>query len=107
MLREGRTPVTTQQHCSHTCLRAQDSAAEDAAVGGKRKKKGGGKRGSKKAKSATVAPRKTPTQALLPSFKNGELRPYQLKGVAWIIALYQNGLNGILADEMGLGKVRC
>ena len=26
-----------------------------------------------------------------------------LKGVEWLISLYENGLNGILADEMGLG----
>ncbi|CAA6657592.1 unnamed protein product [Spirodela intermedia] len=30
--------------------------------------------------------------------------PYQLKGVKWLISLWQNGLNGILADQMGLGK---
>lgn len=42
-------------------------------------------------------------QALLP-FINGELRDYQLKGVKWLISLYQNGINGILADQMGLGK---
>lgn len=40
---------------------------------------------------------------LVPLIK-GELRPYQLKGIKWIISLYQNGLNGILADQMGLGK---
>lgn len=34
----------------------------------------------------------------------GELRPYQLKGLAWLKVLYENGMNGILADEMGLGK---
>jgi SNF2 family DNA or RNA helicase len=33
-----------------------------------------------------------------------ELRDYQLTGVAWLISLYKNGVNGILADEMGLGK---
>jgi ATP-dependent DNA helicase len=33
-----------------------------------------------------------------------ELREYQLKGVKWLISLYQNGVNGILADQMGLGK---
>ncbi|XWS42046.1 hypothetical protein CRYUN_Cryun17cG0134900 [Craigia yunnanensis] len=27
-----------------------------------------------------------------------------LKGVKWLISLWQNGLNGILADQMGLGK---
>ena len=42
-------------------------------------------------------------QELLPLVK-GELRDYQLKGVKWLISLYQNGLNGILADQMGLGK---
>jgi len=38
----------------------------------------------------------------------GDLRPYQLAGVEWLVSLYENGLNGILADEMGLGKtVQC
>lgn len=36
--------------------------------------------------------------------ENGELRPYQIAGVNWMIALYKHGLSGILADEMGLGK---
>ena len=43
------------------------------------------------------------TKKLLPSM-TVELRDYQLKGVRWLVALYQNGLNGILADQMGLGK---
>ncbi|KXZ55083.1 hypothetical protein GPECTOR_3g239 [Gonium pectorale] len=43
------------------------------------------------------------TQRLLPLIK-ADLRDYQLKGVAWLISLYTNGVNGILADEMGLGK---
>jgi len=36
--------------------------------------------------------------------KNGEMRDYQIRGLNWMISLYENGLNGILADEMGLGK---
>ena len=32
------------------------------------------------------------------------LKEYQLKGLNWIIGLYDQGINGILADEMGLGK---
>ncbi|KNC78025.1 hypothetical protein, variant [Sphaeroforma arctica JP610] len=36
--------------------------------------------------------------------ENGQLKPYQLKGVEWMVSLYNNNLNGILADEMGLGK---
>jgi ATP-dependent DNA helicase len=34
----------------------------------------------------------------------GSMRDYQLQGTAWLISLYENGMNGILADEMGLGK---
>ena len=34
----------------------------------------------------------------------GQLKEYQLKGLQWMISLYNNSLNGILADEMGLGK---
>ena len=28
----------------------------------------------------------------------------QLRGLEWLVSLYNNNLNGILADEMGLGK---
>lgn len=34
----------------------------------------------------------------------GTLKDYQVKGLQWMISLYNNNLNGILADEMGLGK---
>ncbi|EXJ79776.1 adenosinetriphosphatase [Capronia epimyces CBS 606.96] len=34
----------------------------------------------------------------------GTLKEYQLKGLQWMISLFNNNLNGILADEMGLGK---
>ncbi|ESW97143.1 hypothetical protein KL918_000752 [Ogataea parapolymorpha] len=34
----------------------------------------------------------------------GTLKEYQLKGLEWMVSLYNNNLNGILADEMGLGK---
>jgi ATP-dependent helicase STH1/SNF2 len=34
----------------------------------------------------------------------GILKEYQIKGLEWMISLYNNNLNGILADEMGLGK---
>ncbi|XP_030803133.1 SWI/SNF-related matrix-associated actin-dependent regulator of chromatin subfamily A member 5 [Camarhynchus parvulus] len=40
-----------------------------------------------------------------PSYvKWGKLRDYQIRGLNWLISLYENGINGILADEMGLGK---
>ena len=34
----------------------------------------------------------------------GKLKSYKIKGVKWLISLWQNGLNGILADQMGLGE---
>ncbi len=39
-----------------------------------------------------------------PDGLNGELRPYQREGVAWLQRLSQLGLGGVLADDMGLGK---
>ncbi|KAG7370050.1 helicase [Nitzschia inconspicua] len=36
--------------------------------------------------------------------KFGQLKPYQLESLNWMIHLAEKGLNGILADEMGLGK---
>lgn len=35
---------------------------------------------------------------------NGKLKEYQIRGLEWLVSLYNNKLNGILADEMGLGK---
>lgn len=39
-----------------------------------------------------------------PAYVHGELRPYQIQGLNWLISLHENNLSGILADEMGLGK---
>ncbi len=39
-----------------------------------------------------------------PAAFQGQLRPYQLKGVAWMAFLTRFGLGGCLADDMGLGK---
>lgn len=39
-----------------------------------------------------------------PSYVHGKLRDYQVRGLNWLISLFQNRLSGILADEMGLGK---
>ena len=35
-----------------------------------------------------------------PDVKGGPLRDYQIRGLNWLISLYENGVNGILADEM-------
>ncbi len=39
-----------------------------------------------------------------PDIFRGTLKSYQLKGMNWLMDLYDQGINGILADEMGLGK---
>ena len=39
-----------------------------------------------------------------PSGLKAILRPYQVKGLNWMIFLQKNGLGGCLADDMGLGK---
>ncbi|ELU04541.1 hypothetical protein CAPTEDRAFT_220290 [Capitella teleta] len=39
-----------------------------------------------------------------PNIFDGMLKGYQLKGMNWLVNLYNQGINGILADEMGLGK---
>ncbi|RMZ86182.1 hypothetical protein DV737_g280, partial [Chaetothyriales sp. CBS 132003] len=39
-----------------------------------------------------------------PKMLQARLKEYQLKGLNWLVNLYEQGINGILADEMGLGK---
>ncbi|MBI6546759.1 MAG: DEAD/DEAH box helicase, partial [Cyanobacteria bacterium NC_groundwater_1444_Ag_S-0.65um_54_12] len=39
-----------------------------------------------------------------PSGFNGELRPYQVRGLSWLAFLTGQGLGACLADDMGLGK---
>jgi DNA helicase INO80 len=39
-----------------------------------------------------------------PKLLNCTLKEYQMKGLNWLVNLYEQGINGILADEMGLGK---
>ena len=38
---------------------------------------------------------------------NGKMRDYQIRGLNWMISLYENGINGILADEMVSGLNLC
>ncbi len=39
-----------------------------------------------------------------PNGLKATLRPYQQKGYAWMVHLYENDFGGCLADDMGLGK---
>lgn len=44
---------------------------------------------------------------LLIDIKAGEMRDYQIRGLNWMISLYENGINGILADEMVSWQTNC
>ena len=44
------------------------------------------------------------TDVSQPKMLTTQLKEYQLKGLNWLVNLYEQGINGILADEMGLGK---
>ncbi|KAA3672360.1 DNA helicase INO80, partial [Paragonimus westermani] len=43
-------------------------------------------------------------QVEAPQLFRGQLKEYQLRGLNWLLSLFDQGINGILADEMGLGK---
>jgi ATP-dependent helicase STH1/SNF2 len=47
---------------------------------------------------------KEPVEKQASMLVGGSLKEYQVKGLEWMVSLYNNHLNGILADEMGLGK---
>ena len=81
--------------------KTQEEAEAGAKPGGKRK--AGGKKGATPSKKSKANAIDEVTREICPGFV-GSLREYQLRGVKWLISLYQNGLNGILADQMGLGK---
>ncbi|KAG5621111.1 hypothetical protein H5410_006329 [Solanum commersonii] len=86
--------------CS-TCLILEKKAKRAVAAMLSRSKEGGSVEDS----TLTEEERADKEQAeLVPLLTGGKLKSYQLKGVKWLISLWQNGLNGILADQMGLGK---
>ena len=124
----GGAPVDTVESRLHLLMRQLDvyagamhgeggaggsaggTAGDDAAAAGRHKK---GRMTEKQedalllhaaadGSSATHAPGTTLT--VQPMSVTGEMRPYQLEGLNWLVRLFDNGVNGILADEMGLGK---
>lgn len=40
------------------------------------------------------------SEFIFSDIKSGEMRDYQIRGLNWMISLYEHGINGILADEM-------
>ncbi|KAJ3281646.1 putative DNA helicase ino80 [Borealophlyctis nickersoniae] len=45
------------------------------------------------------------SEILQPKMLTTQLKPYQLKGLNWLVNLYEQGINGILADEMVINRV--
>ena len=39
-----------------------------------------------------------------PNLVGGTLKSYQIRGLEWLVSLFNNNLNGILADEMGCAR---
>jgi len=52
----------------------------------------------------TLTGTRTPEEIMTPKAFQGQLRPYQLRGVSWLAFLEKWGLGACLADDMGLGK---
>ncbi|MDO4910511.1 MAG: DEAD/DEAH box helicase [Corynebacterium sp.] len=46
----------------------------------------------------------TPMPVAIPDTLHAELRPYQQRGVEWLMWMYENDLGALIADDMGLGK---
>jgi superfamily II DNA or RNA helicase len=53
---------------------------------------------------ARAAKEQTPDEAPVPAGLAATLRPYQLRGFAWLASMSRLGLGACLADDMGLGK---
>jgi superfamily II DNA or RNA helicase len=53
---------------------------------------------------AAAASGDQPLELAPPAGLHAELRPYQLRGFAWLVAMGRLGLGACLADDMGLGK---
>ncbi|MGB2949666.1 MAG: DEAD/DEAH box helicase [Rhodococcus sp. (in: high G+C Gram-positive bacteria)] len=54
--------------------------------------------------AALLEPGAVPEQIALPVGVNATLRPYQQRGLDWLVYMSRLGLGAVLADDMGLGK---
>merc|ERR1719359_1567056 len=74
---------------------------------------GAGRRGKRAGRGKATPPGKKAKKGAAPASATkeflglfeGELREYQLKGVKWLISLWQNGLKGILAAYLVVGPL--
>jgi len=77
-----------------------DLAADEKGEDGEEKREDG----EEKREDGEAKPKTTKAERPQPSILDCTLKQYQLKGMNWLLDLYDQGINGILADEMGLGK---
>lgn len=99
-LRQLAASVRQQQRTAAERYGDDDMYEEEEAGEGSEDEEGG-----RKVDYYAVAHRIKEDVAIQPSILvGGTLKEYQIKGLQWMISLYNNNLNGILADEMGLGK---
>lgn len=98
------------EQIARSAQQQQNTDDDDLAVPGKRDRDAAGDGDNsttshKRVRTDTDGGSKKAFSFRQPSLLTGAtLHDYQLEGVSWLAALYENGLNGILADDMGLGK---
>ena len=102
-LSEQMTAIQEKEGDGAGAAEGTGDGASPGGAGRRGKRAGRGKAAPPGKKAKKGAAPASATKEFLGLFE-GELREYQLKGVKWLISLWQNGLNGILADQMGLGK---
>ncbi|CAI5497252.1 unnamed protein product [Closterium sp. Naga37s-1] len=97
---KGRGRKKSKTDAPEETLQEKISAAPSAAINGS----GDAGSGAATTKEEEEAALLREQREIAPNLTGCTLKWYQIKGVKWLISLWQNGLNGILADQMGLGK---
>lgn len=101
--RAGIAPPSIEELAQQTANQEVGVAVDETMFGAQRQDDPNEDKG--KVDYYSVAHRITERISAQPSILiGGTLKDYQIKGLQWMVSLYNNRLNGILADEMGLGK---
>lgn len=105
-LKQLSASVKAQQRNANNKLGIQqEESSDEEESGAETGDEGEDRSGKKKTDYYEIAHRiKEEVTQQASNLVGGTLKEYQLKGLQWMISLYNNNLNGILADEMGLGK---
>lgn len=106
----GTTPTQTAALFADVSDDEDDEGGDDGETKSKRGRPSSQSSSSSSSLSESTAPlwRPSLTSPLTKSpdyVKFGQLRDYQIKGVNWMISMFDCGLSGILGDEMGLVRL--